>query len=76
MKNQRVFFKYIEPNLIFPSENSFRIFAICFFLSGSEFPKHIFSWLKLEKHEFILTSLKKLKIQGSHFLQAKQAQKT
>ena len=59
MKNQRVFFKYIEPNLIFPGENSFRNFAICFLLSGSEFPKQFFLGLKLEKHEFIFDKLEK-----------------
>ena len=58
IKNQRVFFKYIEPNLIFTGENSFRTFAICFFCMAPNFLNNFF-WVKAQKDEFIFCELQK-----------------
>ena len=75
IKNQRVFFKYIEPNLIFSGENSFRTFAICFFCMAPNFLNNFF-WVKAQKHElnFLQTwkAKKNLKAKKTwiYFLQA------
>ena len=89
MKNQRVFFKYIDPNLIFLGENSFRTFAICFFFIWLRISETIFFRVKARKTRIyfwqawkssrymgpIFCKLNKLKKHESNFLQASKSSK-